>query len=158
MPAFSFKERFVPMVKDGSKPGTIRAYRKYPIKVGQLAHLYYGMRTKFCTKLIDPSPVIREVKTIYIDRKGSLFLFDNPRIEPSLIFDKSPCGVKSPDEVLGVWRELHSMKELDEFAWKDGFRFADEPDRRMGCYGVMLRYWKFNGGVPFIGNHILWGK
>ena len=28
MPAYSFKERFVPYVKDRSKPGTIRAARK----------------------------------------------------------------------------------------------------------------------------------
>jgi len=51
MPAYSFKERFVSDVKAGIKTQTIRTKRKHQIKAGDPVYLYYGMRTKFCTKI-----------------------------------------------------------------------------------------------------------
>lgn len=52
MPAYSFKERFIPMLKDGSKRQTIRnRRRKGGAKVGDTIYLYFGMRTKWCTKI-----------------------------------------------------------------------------------------------------------
>jgi len=155
MPAFSFKERFVPMVKDGSKPGTIRAFRKYPIKVGQLAHLFYGMRTKYCTKLIDPSPVIRETRCVLLTAKGILYLFETNWIAPAL--REEILNGRGFSEV-GNWKGTKNINEKDRFAWEDGFRHSDAPLQQDGCFEIMLRYWKQNNGLPFIGTHTLWGE
>jgi hypothetical protein len=51
MPAYSFKERFIPLLKDGSKRQTIRKSRKGQAKPGDTVYLYFGMRTKYCTKI-----------------------------------------------------------------------------------------------------------
>ena len=51
MPAYSFKERFIPLLKSGEKNQTIRKKRKGQAKPGDTLYLYYGMRTKWCTKI-----------------------------------------------------------------------------------------------------------
>lgn len=51
MPALNFQSRFAAKVLDGTKPGTIRAKRKRPIKVGDRLYLYTGQRTKHSRKL-----------------------------------------------------------------------------------------------------------
>jgi len=53
MPAYSFKERFIPLIKNGTKKQTIRAKRKGQAKPGDTLYLYYGMRTKWCTKIAE---------------------------------------------------------------------------------------------------------
>ncbi len=83
MPAYSFKWQFVENVKNGTKPGTIRAFRKHPVEVGQLAHLYYGMRTKFCTKLCKDSPTINTVKVLLISADKRIMVFDTNWIDPT---------------------------------------------------------------------------
>jgi hypothetical protein len=47
MPAYSYKERFVPMVKDGSKPHTIRSRRKNPAKPGSKHTSYLFWETLY---------------------------------------------------------------------------------------------------------------
>ncbi len=64
MPAFSYKERFVPFVLDGSKPHTIRARRKNPAKPGDMLYHYFGLRTKWCKKLRED--ICTDVRTIII--------------------------------------------------------------------------------------------
>lgn len=158
MPAFSFKERFVPMVKDGSKCCTIRSFRKYPVKVGQLAHLYYGMRTKFCTKLVEPAPVISFVRCILIPKNGQLVVINTNWIAPevrSLILAGGDIGVLLPDV---KWTNGWSKELMDIFAWEDGFRHSDDMNMAAGCYDLMLRYWRQNGGLPFLGFQTFWNK
>jgi len=64
MPAYSFKERFIPMIKSGDKKQTIRAKRKGQAKPGDTLYLYYGMRTKWCTKIGEA--ICTDVKEIMI--------------------------------------------------------------------------------------------
>ena len=47
MGPYNFKERFAPFILDGRKRHTIRATRKVRDKVGNIAHLYVGLRTKW---------------------------------------------------------------------------------------------------------------
>jgi len=53
MPALSFKKQFVPNVRNGKKPFTLRAFRKdgRDIKGGDVLYFYAGMRTKACRKI-----------------------------------------------------------------------------------------------------------
>lgn len=46
-----FKDRFAPMILDGTKTHTIRATRKVKPKVGEICHCYTGLRTKRCRLL-----------------------------------------------------------------------------------------------------------
>lgn len=157
MPAYSFKERFVPFVKDGSKPGTIRNFRKHPVCVGQLAHLYYGMRTKYCTKLIKKAPAIHTVRCVYISDTGGVALIDTNWITPELRDKIRLYGKKEIEKYFDKVRWLNRY-ERDIFAWEDGFRDAKLPEITQGCFFLMSEYWKLNGGLPYIGFHTLWGK
>jgi hypothetical protein len=51
MPAYNFKSQFASAVVSGRKQQTIRAKRKTPPRVGQLAHCFVGMRTRNCRRL-----------------------------------------------------------------------------------------------------------
>lgn len=53
MPALNFQPRFAKMVENGTKRQTIRALRKdgRDPKLGDMIHLYTGMRTKKCRRL-----------------------------------------------------------------------------------------------------------
>jgi hypothetical protein len=155
MPAYSFKERFVPMVKDGSKSQTIRSFRRTPPSRGQFAHLYYGMRTKFCTKLVDPSPVIEWVKCIVITQDGKVriyytnFLHEEQRARAidSKVVKHGTFGV--------AFKTLNKT-EKDALAWADGFRHADMPYEAKGCFEIMFQWWNQTHSLPFCGNIIKW--
>jgi len=156
MPAFSFKERFCPWVKDGSKPGTIRAFRKYPVRVGQLAHLYFGMRTKYCTKLAT-SPEIIYVECIYITKVGDVYFINTNWFNKMQAEDILKNGLKAAT-LIGYEVRKITLAEKNKLAWKDGFRHCVDYTKTSGCFDLMLRYWCINGGVPFIGFYTKWGK
>jgi hypothetical protein len=118
MPAFSFKERFVPMLKDGTKTQTIRGLGRR-CSVGQNVFLYYGLRTKYCTKIGEGLCT---------------------KVEPFIFHI---CGIV---ELNGVEYNFTKEKDYDvlcRFAWKDGFRpegsTIKNPD---GSFHLMLRFWK----------------
>jgi hypothetical protein len=48
MPAYNFQTRFAPLVMSGKKQNTIRGREA---KIGSLAYLFTGMRTKKCQRL-----------------------------------------------------------------------------------------------------------
>lgn len=48
MVAYSFKQRFSPLILSGAKCQTIRAERKRHARVDEVVQLYTGMRTKHC--------------------------------------------------------------------------------------------------------------
>lgn len=156
MPAFSFKERFVPMVKDGSKPGTIRNFRKHPFKVGTPAHLYFGMRSKFCTKLVEPSPLIKESYVIVIKEEELFFLNTNFVTED----EKAQLinGVSMTLQPERFDRIFLSLSDIDRFAWEDGFRHSDKPTITKGCFDLMIRYWRKENELPWVGSYTRWGK
>ena len=56
MGAINFNKAFVEMIKDTSKPHTIRKTAR--VKVGEMVRLYTGMRTKECKLIIDWIPVL----------------------------------------------------------------------------------------------------
>jgi hypothetical protein len=153
MPAYSFKERFVPMIKDGSKTQTIRSFRKTPPRAGQLAHLYFRMRTKYCTKLVEPSPVIKEVKCIAVYKTGYVLIIDTNWIEPGLARKVLELHGVTPD---GVKSKHLTKSETDQLAWADGFRHSDDPQKVEGCFKIMLAWWQQTHELPFVGNIIKW--
>lgn len=66
MPALNFQKQFAAKVEDGSKPHTIRADRKHPIKAGDTLYLYTGMRSLACRPLRAPE-ICNAVVRITID-------------------------------------------------------------------------------------------
>jgi len=133
MPAYSFQERFIPMILDGSKDHTIRkdrAGRSRHAKPGNRLYLYYGMRTKYCRKIGEA--ICSHVEHIEIaDNSISVYGDDY-------------CFMLSPDA-------------CNEFAWSDGFRpdgsTIDHPD---GAFDLMLRWWRQTHKLPFHGVVIYW--
>ena len=66
----SFKARFAPSVKSGEKRQTIRPRGKRQAQVGDVLHLFTGMRTKRCERLADAMCLLSE--EIVIDTRGRL--------------------------------------------------------------------------------------
>ena len=54
MPAYNFKAQFAPLVASGAKRQTVRKPRVRATRPGELLHLYTGMRTASCRRLIEP--------------------------------------------------------------------------------------------------------
>ena len=129
MPAYSFKERFVPLIQDGSKRQTIRSKRKYQAKKGDKLYLYFGMRTKWCKKIKES--VCTGVGTIEIKKTGSVYING---------------------------RKLTKL-EKDTLAYNDGFRnetCKENPETHSNCFQVMFRWWKMTHSLPFKGDVIYW--
>lgn len=100
MPAYSFQKRFVPMVLDRTKRQTIRAKRKYQVKVGDTLYLYQGLRTKSCKKLS------QEVCT---DVKDIMILVTGVYVEGKLLLE---------DEEYDALARADGFKDFDEmFDW-----------------------------------------
>lgn len=72
MPALSFSPQFVSPVEAGTKPHTIRADRRHPIKPGDALALYTGMRTKACRLLFRTT--CTRVQRVEIPACGSLIV------------------------------------------------------------------------------------
>jgi hypothetical protein len=158
MPAYSFKERFVPMVKDGSKSHTIRARRKKGFaKPGDTLYLYYGMRTKFCTKLREE--ICTDVKTIVIFHNASVIVFPNylvplefAEVEKILLLDADP-----PVTILKNFQcSMLNNEEKSMLAWRDGFRYEPTGIKNIGNFELMIRFWNQTHQLPFIGDIIYW--
>lgn len=115
------------MIKDGSKRQTIRGKRKAQAKPGSTVYLYYGMRTKWCTKIGESECI--DVKEIVITADEKVFIDGH---------------------------EL-SYIEKCELAYFDGFRLTDKPRTAIGCWPIMLRWWQQTNGLPFEGDVIYWG-
>jgi len=69
-----FQKQFVDKILSGEKRQTIRAKRKYPIKVNDKLQLYYGLRTKQCKKIMDA--ICSSVLAITIKSNGAIFIND----------------------------------------------------------------------------------
>lgn len=153
MPAYNFQKQFAPYVKDGSKPHTLRAYRidgQLP-KPGQLAHLYTGMRTPKCEKLIDPSPEILTVITVFIFPNGDFYttaLMDAEEAELYLHFPDRLDEIESS-------KITHFMK--NSIAWEDGFRPPGSSFSQPGEAFELMKSWVSKTHIlPFAGTLIRW--
>lgn len=149
MPAYSFKERFIPMILDGSKRQTIRGRRKHPPKVGQTAFNYFGMRTKHCKKLNEAE--IKQVQSIRIDQD---YVWIYPRALDEMELDlviNHHAHVSLPKPILVM------EDEADEFAWDDGFRpDGSTRENPTGCFELMIRFWEKTHTLPWAGDLIKW--
>lgn len=147
MPAFSFQERFVPMVLDGSKDCTIRARRKKGFaKQGDTLYLYYGMRTKWCRKLREET--CTNVNTIIIHKDSIIVI---PRRLSDEELENTPWNEIMPGIV------VLSTKEMNSLAWRDGFRPEGSTESNpKGAWQLMKRFWAQTHSLPFIGDHIHW--
>lgn len=149
MPAYSFKERFVPFVLDGSKDRTVRARRKGFAKTGDTLYLYFGMRTKWCKKL-------REEKCTH----ATTLRISDARIRiynRHLTNDEMQLALKDPHHRSLPLSELLPIYQMEYFAWKDGFRpdGSTEKDPR-GSFELMIRFWKQTHELPFVGDVQYW--
>lgn len=151
MPAYSFKLRFAPMVKDRTKRQTIRTFRKHPVKPGQKAHLYTGMRTKNCQALLDSPQDILDVKCIIITEDHRVILLNINWLSEDDIYRLNDSIYPE-----GVTPQVLSKAEKDVFAWNDGFRHQDRPLSTDGCFDIMVRWFSMTHSMPFIGNVIYW--
>jgi len=148
MPAYSFKERFVPLILEQSKRQTIRSRRKYPPRVGQNAFLFYGMRTKNCKRL--GQEPIKMVRSVRITETG-IFIYcrtlDNIELEVAKI---NPLNISLPDGVTLI-------DTKDKFAWDDGFRVEGTTrENPKGAFDLMIRFWNQTHSLPFVGDLICW--
>lgn len=137
MPAYSFKEQFIPFLLDGSKEHTVRNNRvqingrsRHALP-GDTVFLYYGMRTKFCRKIGEAT--CRATQDICITEQGIYF----------------PLGP-------GSFR-TYFPEECDAFAWKDGFRPEGATmGNPSGAFDLMLQFFKQTHDLPFQGVVIYW--
>lgn len=153
MPAYSFKDRFVPMVVEGSKPHTIRARREKGFaKKGDRLYLYFGMRTKWCRKLREE--VCTNVRTIIITETDIYVIsFRMSDLEVEILKDQM---AKTNEPGIGM--------KLDEtlrnaFAWADGFRPEGSSKNNPGkAFDLMIRFWRQTHDLSsaFIGDLIDW--
>jgi hypothetical protein len=116
MPAYSFKERFVPAVKSGRKRKTIRRKRKHQIKAGDPVYLYYAMRTKYCTKIGEGictkrDDILFTMTGVYVNGK----LVSGKKLES---FAKSD-GFKNFDDMWEFWINNNQLPFVgDVIYWK----------------------------------------
>lgn len=145
MPAYSFQERFIPFLLDGSKDHTVRkerAGRSRHARPGETLQLYYGMRTKWCRKIGEATcwtvlPIRITETDILV---GGYYHTENgPGAQQDLLFFPLP------------------PEERGTFAWKDGFRpECSTATHPVGSFELMLRFWKHTHQLPFQGVVIYW--
>lgn len=116
-----FKRRFEPFVQDGSKEHTMRDIRKgtRQVVVGDRLDCYGDVRQK-AMHLIGRWTCVR----IQVAR---FYVVNGEHHRMSL------DGAELSDD------------EADAFAWRDGFRYQDDPKARYGCFVMMLAYWLEDG-------------
>jgi hypothetical protein len=155
MPAYSFQERFVPLVLDGSKPHTIRSRRKNAAKKGDTLYLYFGMRTKWCKKLREEKCI--DACTIIIANNAKT---DLPEI---IIFERRLTDIEFEllsgkiNLVTHASKRLITGDEVEQLAWRDGFRpDGSTIDNPTGAWELMRRWWSATHQLPFIGDIIFW--
>lgn len=112
MALLNFQKRFVPHIEDGTKRHTIRATRKTPFKVGEMLHLYTGLR-----------------------QKGAQLLFRAPCVKVEEIAIRH--DTKAPS-IIHVFIDGERLDECEKrvLAERDGFRAG--PD----SFEEMMRFWE----------------
>lgn len=163
MPAYSFKEQFVPFVLDGSKNHTIRNYRRFQVLPGETLYLYYGLRTKASRKLKQER--CSTVKTIAIGSNETVVLVDRIRLSDTemhrvkmllLFAHPTDLEVRISKEV-GFDAQLLDDKEKNNLAWRDGFRpLGTTVNKPAGAFPMMFRFFQQTHELPFVGNIIYW--
>lgn len=102
MVAYSFQERFVPLIREGYKRQTVRSHRPRHARPGELIQLYQGMRTKLCAKIVE-DVICTHVSPIEITFRHGLI-----------------------DRIVTGWPALLSVPDPDAFAIEDGFEDRED--------------------------------
>lgn len=123
MGLYNFQSRFVPKILAGEKTHTIRGDRAYPDVVGDIMHLYTGLRTKKARLLMRRECV--KVEPIAITRETAV-------VDP-------PSGDAWEVVNVIIGDERLSPDECNAFARRDGFE----------SFGDMMEFWR--GRLPFYG-------
>jgi hypothetical protein len=79
MPAFNFQKQFAEAVELGIKKQTIRMRRMNRPRIGQMAFLYTGMRTKKCRLL--KASMIKKVSSVLMYALSEYVVVGNEQIE-----------------------------------------------------------------------------
>lgn len=161
MPAYSFKPRFVPFVKDGTKTQTVRRIRKYPPRKGQPTTLLTGSRFK-PQRIREEKPLVENVDTIVIGSTGKMFLLKNIAITQEQ--EITIRAIIELSEVMPNEFKIHppynfyelSNEEKDLFAWMDGFRTDYRSNDTTGCFDLMFRWFQSIHTLPFVGHVTYW--
>jgi hypothetical protein len=107
MPAYSFKERFIPLIKSGEKRQTIRSKRKHQVEEGDKIYLFYGMRTKFCTRIMDA--VCLGVKDISITANGVVRIDGRALMNAEKQKLAKADGFDNFDTMIRWWKQTHKL-------------------------------------------------
>lgn len=120
MGLYNFKQRFVPFILDGRKQHTIRATRKNGDKVGNMAHLYTGLRTKKA-KLLGRYRITK-IEQIEITRCGCGVIGHDDRAEVRI---DGVFIAKDEREKLARLDGFESFSEMEDF-WKGRLPFKGQ--------------------------------
>ncbi len=148
MPAYSFKEQFVPMVLNGSKPHTLRNYRKNRAKVGDKLYLYFGMRTKWCKKLREE--ICTATYGVSISERYGVVFYE--RLLTPLEIQMITLKVYSP---ISPILPGYFIADKESFAWRDGFR-PKRTDSLQSSFDLMRKCWLKMHSLPWAGDYIEW--
>jgi len=148
MPLFTFQERFVQFVREGSKRQTIRNFRKYPVRAGQFMHPYTGPRFK-PVKVTDKK-LIADVKCLAIFKTGKIYIIQTNWLSSEERTTIKKRGIKSCKYPYVPLNEYGS----DLFAFDDGFRV--DSNKTAGSHNLMMRWWKQTHDLPFVGFITYW--
>lgn len=119
MAILGFKKRFAGKVKSGKKRQTIRAFRKYPIKVGDPLYLYTGLRTKHAKRLRVTTCLSTHL--IHIDLSRNVIIL--------------------PNAVFNTTGELNRFARRDGFSdWADMKAFWKETHKGRMFKGTLIRW------------------
>jgi hypothetical protein len=99
MVAYSFRQPFVDPIRLGLKRHTIRGHRRRHARPGEPMQTYTGMRTRHCTRILDPDPVCTAVRHIEI-------------------------AVEPPATIAAIEIEGVPVEPSDAFAAADGFEWS----------------------------------
>jgi len=128
MPILNFQRRFADAVEYGQKKQTIRATRKYPIKVGDKLYLYTGLRTKAARKLGEA--ICTGVRTFEIMDNGLSFIVNgiNLYYEDYMNRFAHADGFDNWQEMVRWFSKVHGLPfKGDIIQWK---MFARQPHEK----------------------------
>lgn len=107
MPAYSFKERFIPLIKSGEKRQTIRKKRKGQAKPGATLYLYFGLRTKWCTKIKET--ICTRVEEIEIRANGTVKVNGKKMDWVQKYALAKADGFENFDTMIRWWKQTHEL-------------------------------------------------
>lgn len=128
MGLYNFQKRFVPLIARGEKTHTIRASRKYPARVGEILHLYTGLRQRGAICLMRvPCVRVQEIRLDYSEVP-----------HPSLLRVVIDGEALSHDETEAFFRRdgfPGGSREAEEF-WRDRLPFEGQ-----------IIHWQYQGAI-----------